>query len=71
MTRQNFELIARTLSESIEAAKVETTDPLIRRAELLGIHRVALKFAVTLATTNPRFDVGRFLAASGFDGGVS
>lgn len=60
MTRRDFELIAHVLAFDLEhhCSTVESVDQLDRLARI---------FATELATTNPRFDRDRFLAACGLD----
>lgn len=57
MTRKDFEAIAHILR-----VRVEDSDPNDRAVLLL----VTSSLAGYLSTTNPRFDRGRFMRASGF-----
>jgi len=57
MTKKDFELIAAAL---LRARKFCETDNQRR-----GTERAALTLADALATTNPKFDRARFLAACG------
>ena len=53
MTKKDFELIARILASPYCAE------------DQIAVRAVAYRFADALATTNPRFDRARFLAACG------
>lgn len=67
MTRQDFEFIARVLSE----AKEDEYDGTVTDARIEALERelarksIARRFSRELARTNPRFDGHRFLAACG------
>lgn len=58
MTRKDFELIARVLSDAHNALRADTT-----RDDV--VEYVAKRMAVDLATTNDLFDRERFLRACG------
>jgi hypothetical protein len=58
VTRKHFEAIARILNSGV------ADDPV---AENL---RIAAALATYLAETNPRFDIERFMDASGFESGT-
>jgi hypothetical protein len=58
MTRKDFELIAMTLKDTTEGFDADGDCR-------FGVEVAALNLADALATTNPRFDRERFLAACG------
>ena len=64
MTRKDFELIAKVLKEARDSSMYHVPNgsesPFIH-----GINNAAYVLANALATTNPRFDRARFLAACG------
>jgi hypothetical protein len=64
MTRKDYELIAATLKDEIETARhlARTID---EETAVGALENLALHFARALATTNPRFDGHRFIAACG------
>lgn len=57
MTKKDFELIARVLSDARELAADND--------DLILLDMVGRRFAAELATTNPRFDGHRFMEAAG------
>jgi hypothetical protein len=63
MTRKDFEMIASTLKNSRFG---DDEDPLSPGAEAQW-STTCLAFASMLASTNPRFDRARFLAACGME----
>lgn len=64
MTRKDFELIARVLSDARNEALSTRVDSL-REARLDMLDTLAYDFGHALHTTNERFDSGRFLRAAG------
>lgn len=60
MTKKDFELIARVLSEQLASTTADTP-----RDAVTAVECVAYRFARALANENPRFNRGRFLAACG------
>lgn len=63
MTKKDFEAIAGAIKDAREALKVGPADP-ISNVDLV-LNGLARTCAKVLATTSPKFDRARFLAACG------
>lgn len=77
MTRKDYILIAKAITNTQERIKASTFGPIgdngkaypvDKEEQLRGVRRVAAHLADALAADNPNFDAARFLKACGYGG---